>query len=98
GEGRNPILSVERGAPGRWKVKYRTVSSIDGHLVAGSFSFHVGNKRPCREPEPGPTATVDVGAPGPSDDDDSGLPIVPAALAGAAIVGVALVIRRMGTA
>ncbi len=100
GEGRNAILSVDRGAPGRWKVSYRTVSSVDGHLVAGSFSFHVGNKRPCREPEPGPTETVDVGAPGPTGDGDdgSGLPIVPIALAGVAIVGVALVIRRMGAA
>lgn len=97
GEGPHAVLAIDGGAPGRWKVSYRTVSSIDGHLVSGSFSFHVGNKRPCVEPEP--SETVDLGAPEPPiDDADSGLPIVPIALAGVGIVGAALLIRRMGGA
>ena len=98
GEGPHAVLEIEGGAPGRWKVSYRTVSSIDGHLVSGKFSFHVGNKRPCVEPDP--SETVDIGAPGPpiSNDEGAGLPVVPIALAGVGIVGIALLIRRMGGA
>lgn len=100
GEGPNAVLQIDGGAPGRWKVEYRTVSSVDGHLVEGSFSFHVGNKtEPCEEPAPDPSATVDIGAPGPrleNEDGDGGLPLLPIGLAGVGIVAVALLIRRMG--
>ncbi len=98
GEGSHAVLSVDGGAPGRWRVSYRTVSSIDGHLVEGSFGFHVGNKRPCDPPEPGPTATDDLGTAVPpiDDDDGGGVPVVPIALAALGIVGVAWMIRRAG--
>lgn len=102
GEGPHAVLDVADGAPGLWRVTYRTVSSVDGHVVSGAFRFHVGNRGSCRVPPlrgAEPSETVDIGAPGPPiSNDDGGLPIVPIALAGVGIVGVALLIRRMGGA
>ncbi len=97
GEGPHAVLAIEGGAPGRWTVDYRTVSSIDGHLVEGSFGFHVGNKRPCGSPEPVPGATDGVGAAvPPNDNNGGGIPLVPIALAALGITGVAWMIRRSG--
>lgn len=98
GEGPHAVLAVEKGAPGRWEVDYRTVSSIDGHLVTGSFTFHVGNKRPCDTPEPDASETVDIGTGTPpiSSDEGGGVPVVPIALAALGIMGVAWMIRRSG--
>lgn len=91
GEGPNARLQIDGGAPGRWSVSYRVVSSVDGHLVRGRYSFHVGNKKPCG-PEPGD----DVGeaAPRVENDDGGGFPLAPVAI-GLGVVGAAVVIRML---
>lgn len=90
---------------GRWRVEYEIVSADDGHQTEGSFGFRVRGR--CTEVAE-PDATI--GAP-PDDDDDDGLavddtpvpvpdapfPIIPAlAIGGAAVVGIALLVRRGG--
>lgn len=89
GEGPNARLEVSGGAPGRWKVSYRVVSSVDGHLVRGSYSFHVGNKKPCN-PVPSPTLAAPPVA---GDDDGGGFPATPVLIGGAAVLALAVVIR-----
>jgi hypothetical protein len=94
GEGPNARLHIDGGAPGRWKVAYRVVSSIDGHLVRGKYSFHVGNKKPCDiEPEPEPSDGDDEAA-APDDDDGGGVPFAPVAI-GLGVVGAAVAIRML---
>jgi hypothetical protein len=90
GEGPNARLQIDDGAPGAWKVTYRVVSSVDGHLVQGSYRFHVGNKKPCR---PEPSDEVGEAAP-PVDNDDGGFPVAPVAI-GVGVVGAAVVIRML---
>jgi methionine-rich copper-binding protein CopC len=93
GEGPDARLELDEGAPGRWKVSYRVVSSVDGHLVRGSYSFHVRNKKPC---EPEPEASDDIGEAAspiePEDEEGPGFPLIPA-LIGAGVVGGAVLIR-----
>ena len=95
GEGPNARLVIDGGRPGRWKVMYRVVSSVDGHLVRGSYSFHVGNKKPC-EPEPEPTDEVGEAAPPMANDDpqSGSFPTIPV-LVGLGVVGAAVAIRVM---
>lgn len=89
GEGPNAVLGVDGGAPGRWTVSYRVISSVDGHLVRGSYSFHVGNKKPCE-----PVASPTLAAPADGDDgDEGGFPATPVLIGGAAVFALALGIR-----
>ncbi|MGI8775539.1 MAG: copper resistance CopC family protein [Actinomycetota bacterium] len=89
---------------GRWRVGYEIVSADDGHQTEGSFGFRV--KGQCTA-EAEPDATIRE----PDDDDEDGLaidegpvrgsddtfPIVPVlAVAGVAVVGIALLARRGG--
>lgn len=93
-EGPDARLEIDGGAPGRWKVTYRVVSSVDGHLVQGSYAFHVGNKKPC-EPQPEESDEIGEAAPPIANDDGDeggGFPVVPA-LIGAGVVGAAVVVR-----
>ena len=94
--------ALTRGEPGRWKVRFQSISATDGHLVRGTFKFTVAGKHQCGEPKKnsgargsnrqGPQAGDSRGD---SDESDgSSLPVVPLALGTAALVGVALVARR----
>jgi methionine-rich copper-binding protein CopC len=94
--GETARMSLKKGQPGNWDVRYRVVSAVDGHTSLGTFSFKVKGKRDCSPKKPdteiagGEETIID------SDDppDDGGFPIVPAALGSLAIIGLALVLRR----
>ena len=45
------VVFVADGAPGKWKVSYRAVSSVDGHQTRGSFTFTVAGKKDCSPAE-----------------------------------------------
>ena len=90
--------ALTRGEPGQWRVRFASVSAVDGHLVKGSFKFSVAGKHRCDQ---GKTKVAQGSnrLRSSADDrrDDSGgssLPIVPLALGTAALVGIALVARR----
>ena len=51
-DGNDVVLTVEGGEPGKWKVKYRAVSSVDGHQTRGAISFTVAGKKDCSPDEP----------------------------------------------
>ena len=46
-EGSDIVLSLEGGEPGRWKVSYRAVSSVDGHQTRGTLAFKVAGTKDC---------------------------------------------------
>lgn len=102
GEGRNAQLVVAPGQPGRWEVVYRTVSSVDGHVVNGSYRFRVLGERDCSAvPSPAPSPEPeesDAEETGSQEDVDAGTgPLVPIVAAGVVIVGLALLIRKRAT-
>jgi methionine-rich copper-binding protein CopC len=45
------VMTLEGGAPGHWMVKYRAVSSVDGHQTRGKFHFMVAGPHDCSEGE-----------------------------------------------
>lgn len=94
---------VAAGQPGQWVVSYRVISALDGHLTRGSYTFTVDGQKDCA---PDPTPDIGNGPPGdkkqaaPNDEDEpegSSAPVVPIALGAAAIVIVALIVRRSGS-
>lgn len=91
------------GQPGRWQVSYRVISSLDGHQTQGRYAFTVAGRRDCT-PDDGPTdePAPDATRAAPRDDDPedvegSGAPVVPIALGAAALIVVALIVRRSGS-
>jgi methionine-rich copper-binding protein CopC len=95
------------GQPGRWQVSYRVISAADGHETKGKYAFTVAGKKDCT-PDPKPTdepkGDEDPAAPNdkasPDDSDDTGgssAPVVPIALGAAALIVVALLVRRSGS-
>lgn len=96
--------AVSGGQPGRWRVKVRSISSIDGHLVRESFSFKVRGKKDCSvaespagEDDADPNDEVELGDPQPPlENDETSFPIVPFALGTVVVVGLALALRRSG--
>lgn len=74
-DGSDIVISLTGGEPGRWKVSYRAVSSVDGHQTKGKFDFRVSGKKDCTQETPGDQ--VDAGDdPGivqnPDPPDESG--------------------------
>lgn len=102
GEGPNAVLEIEGGSTGAWTVRYRVISSVDGHPSRGNFSFLVG-RGPLNCDEPTPDVTEDVppeAAPSPPSDDPSGgtgFPVIPLLLGGAAVVAVAFAVRMFAS-
>ena len=95
-------VRLASGRPGKWRVSYRVISALDGHLTRGGYSFTVAGKKDCTPDEP----TDDPGANPtkalPEDDEEnepegSGAPVVPIALGAAALIAVALIVRRSGS-
>jgi hypothetical protein len=41
------IATVAGARPGRWRIGYRTVSSVDGHETFGRYSFTVAGRPAC---------------------------------------------------
>ena len=42
--GDNYSVAIEDGRPGRWAVKLRSISSVDGHVIKAGYSFTVAGK------------------------------------------------------
>jgi methionine-rich copper-binding protein CopC len=100
-------VRVATGQPGRWRVSYRVISALDGHETQGAYSFTVAGQKDCTPdgatpapdgtgPDPGETraAPTDDG----TGDTGSGAPVVPIALGAVAVVVLALILRRSGSA
>ncbi len=100
--GATATARVAVGQPGRWRVSYRVISALDGHLTRGGYTFTVAGKRDCTpdddptdDPGDGPTQAAP-----PNDEDEpdgSGAPVVPIALGAVALIAVALIVRRSGS-
>ncbi len=92
-DGRDAELELDGGQPGRWKVRYRVISSLDGHSTRGSFSFRVKGKQDCSDPSP--LATDDgMAVQRPLSDDDGpggGFPIIAVIVGGVVVLGAAIV-------
>lgn len=95
------VLLTE-GQPGSWLAAYRVISAEDGHKTAGNFSFTVKGVADCSEEEPEPGETIapdppseEQAAPDTSDTSDEGssIPIVALLVGGAALVGIAALVR-----
>jgi methionine-rich copper-binding protein CopC len=88
--------ALARGEPGRWRVRFASVSAVDGHLVRGGFKFTVAGKHRCGRNETKVARGSNRERPpsGEGDEGGSSLPVVPLALGTAALVGIALVARR----
>lgn len=94
-------VRVATGQPGKWRVSYRVISSLDGHLTRGGYAFTVAGDKDCTpdvkpsdDPGDGPTQAA------PDEDeepDGSGAPVVPIALGAAAVIVVAFLVRRSGS-
>lgn len=100
--GKDIVLSVDGGEPGRWKVSYQARSAVDGHLTRGTLDFTVSGQKECGpEGAGGPEDEIDAGDdpgiitnPNPPDEGISWL-----AWAGGGtvlLVALALVLRRSG--
>ena len=95
-------VGVAIGQPGRWKVSYRVISALDGHLTHGTYTFTVAGKRDCTPDEkptddPGADPTKAAPRTEPDDPEGSGTPVVPIALGAVALIAIALVVRRTGS-
>lgn len=90
------------GEPGKWKVSYRVISALDGHLTRGGYTFTVAGKKDCtpdKKPTDNPGDGPTQAAP-PKDEEEpegSSAPVVPIALGAIALVAVALIVRRSGS-
>ncbi len=91
---RATVSLASSAQPGHYRIRYRNVSSVDGHSVKGRLAFHVLGKKDCREEEDeGPGPGGGQAAPPGAGDDESTFPVVPVALGTVGVVGVALLVR-----
>jgi methionine-rich copper-binding protein CopC len=101
--GATATVRVATGQPGRWRVSYRVISAVDGHLTRGGYAFTVAGEEDCipdeeATPEPGDAPPTRAAPPGDDDDPDgSGAPVVPIALGAAGLIVLALIVRRSGS-
>lgn len=99
-------VPISDGRPGRWRVKLRSISAVDGHLVKDSFSFRVRGQKDCsaeespteaEDDEPAEDDEVELGDPQPPiQNTETSFPFVPFALGTVVLVGVAIALRRPG--
>ena len=91
---------LEEAQPGRWEVSTAVVSGIDGHPTRDTWGFRVRGRAQCSEPgdnetgapEPEPDVAVNT------DDEGSGFPVVPFALGSVAVIGLAVLVRKLTAA
>ena len=88
--------------PGRWEVKLRSISAVDGHAIKEAFTFKVAGKKDCATEgganiSPGTDISPDTSSRPPIDNPDeegTSFPVVPFALGTVAVVAVAVAVRR----
>ncbi len=93
---------LKDGQPGNWHVRYRTVSSVDGHTVRGTYSFFVKGKHDCSQPKESPADDAEIAGGEdtrirPEDEGASGFPLIPFTIGSVVVIGIALVLRRAAT-
>lgn len=100
--GATATIRVATGQPGKWRVSYNVISAVDGHQTRGGYAFTVAGKKDCTPDDPTAKPGDDPTQAAPPVDreepEGSGAPIVPIALGVAALIGVALFLRRSGSA
>lgn len=102
--GQEVTIPIAAGEPGRWRVRFEALSSVDGHLVEGGYRFRVAGERDCSAPEDPETEAPDDDdqespppVAEPPGDEGSSFPVVPVALGTVGIIGIAVLARFMGT-
>ena len=101
------VVSPE-AQPGEWRIKWETISAVDGHSTTGTFKFSVSGEADCTEeeeplpepsdsPETGPEDDDDATTATSDDTDDGSFPFVPVVLGGVALVALGAVGRRFGS-
>lgn len=104
----NDIIAVisPEAHPGDWRIKWETISAVDGHSTSDTFKFSVTGTADCTEEEPLPEKTTPETEPEDETDetvattdetDDDSFPFVPVVLGGVAIVALGAVGRRFGS-
>ena len=78
--------TVDEGQPGRWAIKWRVISAVDGHPTNEGIKFKVAGEADCSQAAP------DTGD-GPVPEPATSIPLVPIAIATVVILAVAVVIR-----
>lgn len=95
-------LFLAAAEPGRWSVRWRTVSKLDGHEESGTYALTVRGDPDCgtNPDDDPPTPVADesptIAAPDEptAPDGGSAAPIVLIAVGGIALAGIALLVRR----
>jgi len=93
---------ITGGEPGRWLVRLRSISALDGHATMEAFTFKVGGEKDCTredgdDVEPETDISPDTSSRAPivnPDEEGTSFPVVPFALGTVAVVAVALAVRR----
>jgi methionine-rich copper-binding protein CopC len=99
-EGEILEIGVGKAEPGRWRVRLRVVSAVDGHTTRGTFAFKVRGKPGCRHtlpsvlPDDQVAGGEDTQIANDLQEDESDFPIVPFAIGSIVIVAIALLLRR----
>ncbi|HWL65091.1 MAG TPA: copper resistance CopC family protein [Actinomycetota bacterium] len=95
--------ALKKGQPGKWTVRFRAVSAVDGHTSRDSFAFKVTGKKDCSKPdrkEKSPDVQVEGGEDTQISSDDfpedegSSFPIVPFAIGSVVVIAGAVLLRR----
>jgi methionine-rich copper-binding protein CopC len=86
-------VGLIKGQPGRYRVSFRVISSVDGHATKGRMSFVVAGERDCsNEPDDKETQA----APPPAEtEDEGGAGLAWVAVGAAALVGLAVAARKL---
>lgn len=79
--------STESGQPGRWRVEWRVVSAVDGHLTTDAVSFRVAGSPDCSD--------VAIDVPDDETSDEGGLPLIPIVIVTFIVVAAATVVRLL---
>ncbi len=94
--------------PGDWKVRWESISSVDGHSTTGTFSFTVEGEFDCTPepieetpapsdgtPDPGPSPGATLAPTAATDDGSPSFPLVPTLFGSVVLIGIAFVTRRV---
>jgi methionine-rich copper-binding protein CopC len=96
-DGRTVEITTADAQPGRWRVEYRLLSAVDGHVVQGEYRFRVEGEPDC------PEESHDNGESEPEEaapllpDEGGGLPLVPIVIGTGVLAAIALAVRMLGS-
>lgn len=79
--------TTDSGQPGRWRVEWRVISAVDGHLTTDAVSFQVAGVADCSD--------VAIDENGDEPSDEGGLPLIPILIVTIVVVAAATVVRLL---